>query len=73
MSYTKLPDKEYDKCKGQLRLQLNDVMGVFQMYGMQAYIPDAIEEILELAERFGERVRGKDTPIKLKKRRNSRR
>jgi len=64
--------EEYNKAKGQLRLQLNDVLNIFAMYGMQDYIPGAIDEIIELAEAFGKRVRGKDIPIKLKTKRNHR-
>ena len=72
MAYQKISQEDYDKAKGQLRLQLNDVMSIFQCHGLQLFVPPAIEEIVELAERFGERVREKDVPIVLKKRRNSR-
>jgi len=70
--YIKIPQPEYDKARGQLRLQLTDVLSVFKMYGLGEYIPGAIEEIVELTEQFAMRVRGKDVPIRLKQRRNHR-
>ncbi len=68
----KIPQEQYDKAKGQLRLQLNDVFSPFNMYGMNILIPGAIEEVIELAEKFAMRVRKKDIPIALGKRRNPR-
>jgi hypothetical protein len=58
-----LNDGEYAKAVGQLRLQLNGVMAPFRCYGLDAYVPEAIEEIVRLAEAFGMRVRGVDLPI----------
>ena len=72
MTYQKISQHDYDKAKGQMKLQLNDVFSPFMLYGLNILIPGAIEEVMELAEQFGQRVRGKDIPIKLKKRRNSR-
>lgn len=72
MPYSKIPQTEYDKAKGQLKLQIGEVLSVFRMYGLQESIPGAIEEIIELCEQFGQRVRGKDVPIGLKTRRNPR-
>lgn len=71
MVYIKIPQEQYDKAIGQLKLQLNDVFSPFRIYGLDILIPGAIEEIMELAEKFGQRVRGKDIPIKLKRRRNN--
>ena len=68
----KIPAEDYDKAKGQLRLQLNDVLSIFSMYGMKEFIPSAVEEIMELAEQFSMRTRGKDIPIRLNERRNHR-
>lgn len=61
--YFWLSDEEYKKAIGQFRLQLNGVFEPFNMYGMDIYIPAAKEQIVELAEAFGKRVRGKDKPI----------
>ena len=69
-----LDDKEFRKAEGQLRLGLNDVFNPFNCYGLQPYIPGAIDEVVELAIDFSKRVRGeKDQPIRLKNRRNARR
>ena len=72
-SYPKIDQASYDKAKGQLTRQIaSDVLSVFDMYGMGIYIAGAAEECVELAEQFAMRVRGKDIPIQLKGRRNSR-
>jgi len=71
MAYQKISQTDYDKAKGQLRLQLNGVFQAFNLYGLHIFINGAIDEIMELAEQFGRRVRGDDIPIKLKKRRRS--
>jgi len=68
----KIAQEDYDKARGQLKLQLTDVFSPFTIHGLYIFIPGAIEEVVELAERFAERVRGKDTPIILKKKRNYR-
>lgn len=65
MAYHKLPEEEYRKAVGQLRLQLNGVFDPFRLYGLDIFIPGAVEETLKLAEDFGLRVRGEDKPISL--------
>jgi len=60
-----LPQEEYDKAVGQLRLQLNGVMSPFRQYGQDVFIPQAINEIIRLAEDYGLRVRGIPKPIAL--------
>ena len=60
-----LSDEEYTKCKGQLRLQLGGVFEPFNCYGLNVYIPGAIEEIVKLCEDFGLRIRGVDKCISL--------
>lgn len=67
-----LSDEDYKKAVTQLRLQLNGVFSVFRMYGLDAYIPGAIEEIVMLAEDFGLRVRGVDKAISIEMIRNKR-
>ena len=67
MSYTKIPQESYDKAKGQLRLSLHGVFEPFNQYGMGIYITPAIEEVLQLCEQFGRRVRGDDIPIMLRR------
>lgn len=60
-----LSDEEYAKAVGQFRLQLNKVFQPFNLYGLDVYIPGAVNEITRLAEDFGLRVRGVDKPIVL--------
>jgi len=60
-----LPDDDYNKALGQLRLQVNGVFDVFRIYGQDVFIPGAVDEIVSLAEDFGMRVRGADKVISL--------
>lgn len=69
-----LPEDDFKKARGQLQLQIGEILSVFDMYGMGAYITGAVEELIEVAEDFSKRVRGdKDQPIRVKKKRNARR
>ncbi len=64
-----LSEPDYLKAKGQLRLQVGEILSVFNMYGMGDYIPGAIEEILEVADDYSKRLRGEaNQPIRAKKR-----
>ena len=65
-----LPDREYAKAVGQLRLQLVGVFHPFDVYGQGVFIPQAVEECVRLAEDFGLRVRGVDKPVSLERVRN---
>lgn len=60
-----LSDDKFNKFVGLLRLQHNEVFKPFKMYGMDAYIPGAIEECVKLAIAFSEVMRGKDKPISI--------
>ena len=61
---------DFLKAKGQLRLQVGEILSVFHIYGLQDYIPGAIEEILEVADDYSKRLRGeKNQPIRVKNRR----
>lgn len=62
-----LPENDYKKAIGQFRLQLGGVFQPFKMYGMDAFIPGAIEEVVKLAEDLGMRLRGIDKPIDLER------
>ena len=70
--YPKISEADYQKAKGQFKMAVGEVLSVFYLHGMHSYIPGALEEIVELAEQFGKRVRGADKPIQLTKRRNPR-
>ncbi len=64
---------DWEKASGQLKLQVGEILSVFNLYGMGPLIPGAQEEIMEVAYDFSKRVRGdKDQPIRVKNRRNPR-
>ena len=66
LGYIVLDDESYIKAVGQFRLAVGAVLSVFNMYGMGESIPQAQNEIVRLAEDFGQRVRGDlDKPISL--------
>jgi len=65
LGYVVLSEEDYTKAVGQLKLAVGAVLSVFNMYGMDAYIPSAQEEIIKLAEDWGQRIRGIDKPISL--------
>ena len=68
-----LDEQSFQKAKGQLRLQVGEILSVFNMYGMADYIPGAIEEILEVADDYSKRLRGEaNQPIRVKIKRNTR-
>ena len=60
-----LPQEDYDKAIGQLRVQVAGVFEPFHTYGHDAFIPGDIGTIVKLAEDFALRVRGVDKPISL--------
>ena len=53
-----LPNDEYKKLVFQLRGQVSGVLQIFNGYGLGEYIPYATNLIVELAENFGQAVRG---------------
>lgn len=65
--YVKLPDEGYNKLKGQVRMQLNDIFFPLRMYGQGSLVDGAIEETMDLIETAMMAVRGKKIPIRLKK------
>jgi hypothetical protein len=62
-NYPRIPDDDYSKAIGQLKLQVNGVLNCFRCYGMDHDVDIAIREVTLLAEQFAMRVRGKDEPI----------
>ena len=62
-----LPDEDYKKALWQARGQFNGIFAAFHSYGMDVFVPGAIEECMTILEAFGKRVRGKDTPIVVKR------
>jgi len=68
-----LEEQDYKKAVGQMRLQFGEILSVFDMHGLGILIPGAVEELVQVAEAYGQRIRGKDKPIMVKKRLNPRR
>lgn len=66
MTYARIPEEDYQKALGQLRLQMNGVFSCFRCYGMDVLVGGAIEEAVHLSEQFAMRVRGKEQPIQMK-------
>jgi len=60
-----LPDEDYQKAVGQLKLQYGALLEPLNMYGQQDYVREVIPQMISLAEDFGLRVRGIDKPISL--------
>ena len=66
-NYPKIPQEQYDKALGQFRLQLGAIMNCFKVYGLDHDVDMASVEITKLTELFAMRIRGKDTPIMVRK------
>ena len=62
----------YKKARWHLRVVLDDVLTVFEMYGLGAYIPGAVEEILQAADDYALVLRGVNKQIRVTDRKNAR-
>jgi hypothetical protein len=68
-----IPEDDYKKLKFQLTTQVNAILQVFSCYGLKEYIDPVTEQIVTLAENFGQAVRGdKHKPIHVVKQPNKR-
>ena len=56
-------DQLEEKAIGQMRMQLNNVFAPFKMYGLDIFIPQAKEEVINLAIQLHMRLMGEETPI----------
>ena len=66
LGYVVLSDEDYAKAVGQFRLAVGALLSVFHRYGLNVFIPGVQDEIVKLAEDFGQRIRGDlDKPISL--------
>jgi len=61
--YPKIPEDDYKKLLFQLRGQYAAILNVFNCYGLESAVDQAILECVKVAENFGMAVRGKDKPI----------
>ncbi len=61
--YHRISDDQYNKLLFQLRGQYIGILNVFSCYGMDAFVGQAIDECVKVAENFAMAVRGKDAPI----------
>jgi len=67
-----LSDDAYKKMLFQARGQLFDILSPLEMYGQKPFVDGAIDEIMEVIERVAKRIRGRDIPIIVAKKRNPR-
>jgi len=63
MTYERISDDKYAQYLFQLRGQFGAILNVFNCYGMNADVEQAIEECVKVSENFCMAVRGKDKPI----------
>ena len=63
MTYPRIDEDAYRKLVFQLRCQMGAILNVFNCYGMNNDVTQAIGECVKVAENFGMAVRGKDSPI----------
>lgn len=61
--YNWLTEDQYNKLVFQLRGQFVAILNVFNCYGMNNDVLQAIEECVRVTENFGMAIRGKDKPI----------
>jgi len=64
--YPKISEADYLKAIGQFRTLVGTLLSsTYDMYGYQNYAAPVAQVIVDLAEQFGMRIRGKDVPIEL--------
>lgn len=65
--YIKIPEDDYKKALFHLRSQLVAVWNFANCYGLNEDVSIALQETEKLAVKFSQVVRGKDTPIMVRK------
>ena len=60
-----LPDERYSKLEGQTRFQMTKIMQPFNMYGLDVYIPGAVDAIMLVVKATWDVIRGEEKPIDL--------
>lgn len=63
MAYQRISDDQYKKLCFQMRGQFIAILNVFNCYGMNNDVLQAITECVKVTENFAMAVRGKDKPI----------
>lgn len=61
--YPRIEENNYKKLLFQARGQFTSILNVFNCYGLNPFVEQAIEECMKVTENFGMAVRGKDKPI----------
>ena len=56
---------EWDKCVGQFRLALNDILNPLRMYGQGHYVDTAKEELVSLAIQLHLKLYGVEMPYQV--------
>ena len=67
LGYVWVSDKEYAMLLSKLRLKMGEILYPLRAYGQDVYVEGAIAECVELTEKFGEAVRGKEVNIATKR------
>ena len=60
-------EEKFDKCLGQFRLTLGEVLHPLRMYGQQDYVDTAAQEIVSLAIQLHWKLSGLDIPYYVNK------
>lgn len=58
-----MSEDQYNKLLFQLQGQFIAILNVFNCYGLDSAVTQAVGECVKVAENFGMAVRGKDAPI----------
>lgn len=65
-TYPRVSEADYKKALFQMRAQTGAVLNCFRCYGQDILVDGAINEIVELAEQFSMRTRGKAQLIRVR-------
>ena len=57
-----MEDEEWDKCIGQYRLTVNQVLKPLRLYGQSDYVDTATEELVSLGIQLYQKLCGIDEP-----------
>ncbi len=60
--YARIPEEEYNKYVGQLRLLFANLLQPLRLYGLDVEVDRVLPYLIGGAEEFGMKVRGKQQP-----------